>query len=50
MESRNYFVYEHVTPDGMYYFGVTRDLKNRFYKSHYNSTSLKPYIEKIWLG
>lgn len=47
MEARNYFVYEHVTPDGMYYFGISRNLKKRFEGgSSYKGTSLKPHIDK----
>lgn len=42
----NYFVYQHVTPDGMYYFGVTNNIKERFCTSAYKTTALKPYIEK----
>lgn len=43
---RDYFVYEHVTPDGMYYFGVTKNIKNRFKASKYETTSLWDYIQK----
>ena len=47
-ENNNYSVYEHITPDGMYYFGVTTDIKKRW-KSNgvlYKTTSLQPYIDK----
>lgn len=46
MNDRVYYVYQHVTPDGMYYFGVTKNPKNRWKPSAYNRTSLKLYIEK----
>ena len=44
----NYSVYEHVTPDGMYYFGQTNDIKRRWRNNGagYKKTSLEPYIEK----
>ena len=44
----NYSVYQHVTPDGMYYFGQTKDIKRRWgYNGiYYKRTSLQPYIEK----
>lgn len=44
-ENRNYYVYQHVTPDGMYYFGVTKNIKNRW-RPYLYQNSLKPYIEK----
>lgn len=43
---REYFVYQYVTPDEMYYFGVTKDIKERCRKNHYKLTTLQPYIEK----
>lgn len=48
MKNNNYFVYEHITPDGMYYFGVTNNIKRRWKGngSHYDTTSLKPYIDQ----
>ena len=44
----NYSVYQHVTPDGMYYFGATNDIKRRWRNNGagYKETSLYPYIEK----
>ena len=44
----NYSVYQHVTPDGMYYFGQTKDIKRRWSRNgaEYKGTSLYPYIEK----
>ena len=44
----NYSVYQHVTPDGMYYFGQTNDIKRRWRNNGagYKTTSLYPYIEK----
>lgn len=47
MEENNYTVYEHITPDGMYYFGVTTNTKSRWKPHLYNETSLKPYIDKF---
>ena len=45
----NYSVYQHVTPDGMYYFGQTNDIKRRWSNNgaDYKRTSLQPYIEKF---
>ena len=45
---KNYVVYQHVTPDGMYYFGQTNNIKRRWEGNgiHYKRTSLQPYIEK----
>ena len=45
----NYSVYCHVTPDGMYYFGQTNNIKRRWEANgiHYKETSLYPYIEKF---
>ena len=44
----NYSVYQHITPDGMYYFGQTNDIKRRWRNNgaEYKTTSLYPYIEK----
>ena len=45
----NYSVYQHVTPDGMYYFGQTNNIKRRWSSNgiQYKETSLYPYIEKF---
>ena len=44
----NYSVYQHVTPDGMYYFGQTQNVEQRWKGngSLYKGTALQPYIEK----
>ena len=44
----NYSVYQHVTPDGMYYFGQTQNVEQRWSNNGagYKKTSLYPYIEK----
>ena len=44
----NYSVYQHVTPDGMYYFGATNNIKRRWRGNGclYKTTALQPYIEK----
>ena len=44
----NYSVYQHVTPDGMYYFGQTNDIKRRWEGNGagYKGTALQPYIEQ----
>ena len=44
----NYKVYQHVTPDGLYYFGQTNNIKRRWEANgcHYKGTALQPYIEK----
>ena len=44
----NYSVYQHVTPDGMYYFGQTQNVKRRWSRNgaEYKGTALYPYIEK----
>ena len=44
----NYSVYQHITPDGMYYFGQTQNVKKRWIcnGSLYKGTALQPYIEK----
>ena len=44
----NYSVYQHVTPDGMYYFGQTQNVEKRWEANgcHYKGTALQPYIEK----
>ena len=45
----NYSVYQHVTPDKMYYFGATSNIKRRWKNNgaEYKGTSLQPYIEKF---
>ena len=45
---KKYVVYQHVTPDGMYYFGQTQNVEKRWEGNgiHYKRTSLQPYIEK----
>ena len=45
---KKYVVYQHVTPDGMYYFGQTNNIKRRWSSNGagYKGTSLYPYIEK----
>lgn len=47
--NKKYVVYQHVTPDGMYYFGVTNNPKRRWKNNgaEYKGTSLYPYIEKF---
>ena len=44
----NYSVYQHVTPDGMYYFGATQNVERRWSNNgaEYKRTALQPYIEK----
>ena len=44
----NYSVYQHVTPDGMYYFGQTQNVEKRWSNNGalYKGTALYPYIEK----
>ena len=44
----NYSVYQHVTPDGMYYFGATQNVERRWKNNgaEYKRTALQPYIEK----
>ena len=44
----NYSVYQHVTPDGMYYFGTTQNVERRWSNNgaEYKGTALQPYIEK----
>ena len=44
----NYSVYQHVTPDGMHYFGQTNNIKRRWSSNgaEYKGTALYPYIEK----
>ena len=46
---KKYVVYQHVTPDGMYYFGQTNDIKQRWIGNGrlYKGTALEPYIEKF---
>lgn len=45
----NYSVYQHVTPDNMYYFGQTNNIKRRWRNNgaEYKGTALQPYIEKF---
>ena len=45
----NYSVYQHVTPDGLYYFGQTQNVEKRWSKNGagYKKTALQPYIEKF---
>ena len=45
---KNYVVYQHVTPDGLYYFGQTQNVEKRWRNNgaDYKRTSLQPYIEK----
>ena len=45
----NYSVYQHVTPDGMYYFGQTQNVERRWRNNGagYKTTALQPYIEKF---
>ena len=44
----NYSVYQHVTPDGLYYFGQTQKVEKRWECNgiRYKGTALQPYIEK----
>ena len=46
--NKKYVVYQHVTPDGMYYFGQTNNIKRRWRNNgaEYKGTALYPYIEK----
>ena len=45
---KNYVVYQHVTPDGLYYFGQTQNVERRWSNNGagYKGTALYPYIEK----
>ena len=45
---KKYVVYQHVTPDGLYYFGQTQNVERRWRNNgiQYKGTSLYPYIEK----
>ena len=45
---KNYVVYQHVTPDGMYYFGQTQNIERRWEGNgrYYKGTALQPYIEQ----
>ena len=45
----NYSVYQHVTPDKMYYFGATQNVERRWRNNgaEYKRTALQPYIEKF---
>ena len=44
----NFSVYQHVTPDGLYYFGATQNVERRWSNNgaEYKRTALQPYIEK----
>ena len=44
----DYSVYDHITPDGMHYYGTTNNIKRRWgYNGiYYKGTTLQPYIEK----
>ena len=44
----NHSVYQHVTPDGMYYFGQSQNVERRWRNNgaEYKETALQPYIEK----
>ena len=46
---KKYVVYQHVTPDGMYYFGATQNVERRWSRNgaEYKGTALQPYIEKF---
>lgn len=46
---KKYVVYQHVTPDGMYYFGQTQNVEQRWSNNgeRYKGTSLYTYIEKF---
>ena len=46
---KKYVVYQHVTPDGFFYFGVTSNIKRRWKNNgaEYKGTALQPYIEKF---
>ena len=45
---KKYVVYQHVTPDNMYYFGQTNNIKRRWRNNgaEYKRTALQPYIEQ----
>ena len=45
---KKYVVYQHVTPDGLYYFGQTQNVERRWRNNGagYKGTALYPYIEK----
>ena len=47
--NKKYVVYEHVTPDGMYYFGQSQNVEKRWSNNGagYKGTALQPYIEKF---
>ena len=46
---KKYVVYQHVTPDRMYYFGQTQNVERRWRNNgvEYKGTALQPYIEKF---
>ena len=45
---KKYVVYQHVTPDNMYYFGQTQNVERRWRNNgvEYKGTALQPYIEE----
>ena len=45
----NFSVYQHVTPNKMYYFGTTQNVERRWSRNgaEYKGTALQPYIEKF---
>ena len=45
----NFSVYQHVTPNKMYYFGTTQNVERRWSNNgaEYKGTALQPYIEKF---
>ena len=46
--NKKYVVYQHVTPDGMYYFGQSQNVERRWRNNGagYKGTALYPYIQK----
>ena len=46
---KKYVVYQHVTPDEMYYFGQTQNVEKRWSNNgiYYRGTALQPYIERF---
>lgn len=45
--NNNYVVYCHTCPDGSKYFGMSKNIKNRWLPSSYKGCSLAPYIDKF---
>lgn len=43
-EKNNYVVYKHITPDGMVYVGITKNIKGRWNETQYNH---KPFVDWI---